>query len=160
MSRRLYRSSTNKVIAGICGGLGEHLDIDPTLVRLVAVIAALASFGVVLIFYLLAWIIIPQPPPGQPGYDPEPVGESTAASSRGGWRIYLPGLILVGVGLMLLLREYVWWFQWHDIWPILLVVLGLMLILRNSARSRARSDSHIPPAGGAGMPGGDGGIRP
>ncbi|MEX0736954.1 MAG: PspC domain-containing protein, partial [Bacteroidota bacterium] len=41
--RRLYRSQTNKKIAGICGGIGEMLDVDPTLIRLLAIVALFAT---------------------------------------------------------------------------------------------------------------------
>jgi phage shock protein C len=136
MTRQLYRSSANKVIGGVCGGLGEYFDVDPTLLRLLAVIGAIASFGVALVAYLLAWIVIPQ---YYPGAESEPAAPQAvpAGSSGGKWRIYLPGLILVGLGAVLLIREYVYWFSFYDIWemwPLLLVVIGLLLILRNGRR--------------------------
>lgn len=58
--RRLYRSETNRKIAGVCGGIGEHLDIDPTIVRLISVVFAIAT-GILpfLIGYLVAWWIVP-----------------------------------------------------------------------------------------------------
>ncbi len=59
MDKRLYRSTENKMIAGVCGGLGEYFDIDPTIVRLIVVASALAAGGG-LVAYILAWIIIPQ----------------------------------------------------------------------------------------------------
>lgn len=59
MDKRLYRSTENKMIAGVCGGLGEYFDIDPTIVRLVVVAAAVAA-GSGLVAYILAWIVIPQ----------------------------------------------------------------------------------------------------
>ncbi|MDR7871236.1 MAG: PspC domain-containing protein [Tissierellaceae bacterium] len=60
MDRRLYRSETNKMIAGVCGGLGEYFNIDPTLIRLAWVILSIptALFGG-LIAYVIAAIIIP-----------------------------------------------------------------------------------------------------
>jgi phage shock protein C len=60
VAKRLYRSKTNRVFAGVCGGLGEYFDIDPVIVRLIWVILTIASFGVGIIAYLLAWIIIPK----------------------------------------------------------------------------------------------------
>lgn len=137
MSRKLYRSTSNKVIAGICGGLGEHFDIDPTIIRIVAVVAGLASCGAVLLFYLLAWIIIPQQPFGETPAESVPTVEPSVRPLRAGWRVYLPGLILVSIGGLLLLREYVVWFQWHDIWPLILVVLGLLLIFRDGNRANS-----------------------
>ena len=59
-TKKLYRSEDNKVIAGVCGGLGEFLDADPTIIRLLWAIATLVSVGVGIIAYLLAWIIIPE----------------------------------------------------------------------------------------------------
>ncbi len=63
---RLYRSATDKKVAGVCGGIGELLDADPTIVRLIVVILGLAT-GVFpfLVGYLIAWWIVPvgvQPP--------------------------------------------------------------------------------------------------
>lgn len=49
------------MIAGVCGGLGEYFDIDPTLIRL-AVATSLVLAGSGLLFYLVAWIIIPVDP--------------------------------------------------------------------------------------------------
>jgi phage shock protein C len=61
--KRLYRSRTDKKIAGIFGGLGELYTIDPTLLRLVAVFLAIATGLVPLVVaYLVGWIIIPKGP--------------------------------------------------------------------------------------------------
>lgn len=60
-AKRLYRSRNNYMLAGICGGLGEYFDVDPTIVRLfVALSFLLAGSG--LLLYLLAWLIIPVAP--------------------------------------------------------------------------------------------------
>ncbi|MBI1804624.1 MAG: PspC domain-containing protein [Ignavibacteriae bacterium] len=57
---RLYRSETNKKIAGICGGIGEMLNADPTIVRLIAVLLLFIT-GIIplLVTYLIAWWIVP-----------------------------------------------------------------------------------------------------
>lgn len=61
--KRLYRSYTDKKVAGICGGLGVYLDVDPTIIRLaVVVIALLTAVFPALIGYVIAWIIIPEAP--------------------------------------------------------------------------------------------------
>jgi len=60
MSKKLYRSKKNRLIAGICGGIGEHFDMDPTIVRLIWVIVTLLSLGTGIIAYLIAWVIIPE----------------------------------------------------------------------------------------------------
>lgn len=56
--KRLYRSSTDKVLGGVCGGIAEYLEVDPVVVRLIWVIASLL-WGIGIIAYILAWIIIP-----------------------------------------------------------------------------------------------------
>jgi phage shock protein C len=57
-SRKLYRSKTERVVAGVCGGLGQYFGVDPNVFRvLFAVLAVLGGSG--LILYLLMWIIIP-----------------------------------------------------------------------------------------------------
>jgi phage shock protein PspC (stress-responsive transcriptional regulator) len=60
MADRLYRSETDKVLGGVCGGLAEYFDADPTIVRLVVIGIELATAGSALILYLIAWLIIPR----------------------------------------------------------------------------------------------------
>jgi phage shock protein PspC (stress-responsive transcriptional regulator) len=67
-TKRLYRSTSDRMVAGVCGGLAAYLDLDPTLVRILWVIVVLfGGFGVLL--YLIMWIIVPEAPPTawQPG---------------------------------------------------------------------------------------------
>lgn len=59
-SKKLYRSKKNRIIAGICGGLGEYFNIDPTIVRLIWVFLVVFGMGAGIILYLIAWIIIPE----------------------------------------------------------------------------------------------------
>jgi len=56
--KRLYRSNTNKVIAGVCGGIGEYFDVDPVLIRVVWIVFGLMGAGI--LAYMVAWIIIPK----------------------------------------------------------------------------------------------------
>lgn len=58
MNKKLYKSNTNKMICGVCGGLGEFFGIDPTIIRLVWAIFGLMG-GTGIIAYLLAAVIIP-----------------------------------------------------------------------------------------------------
>jgi len=58
--KRLYRSKKERMLGGVCAGLGEHLDIDPTVIRLILAVVTLLSFGTGTIIYILAWIIIPE----------------------------------------------------------------------------------------------------
>ncbi|MPN24263.1 hypothetical protein SDC9_171658 [bioreactor metagenome] len=58
--KKLYRSKRSRIIFGVCGGIGEYLDVDPTLVRLLWVLLSLHGIGI--IAYVIAWIIIPEEP--------------------------------------------------------------------------------------------------
>jgi phage shock protein PspC (stress-responsive transcriptional regulator) len=58
--QRLYRSKKERILGGVCAGLGEHLDVDPTVIRLIWAVVTLLSFGTGIIIYILAWIIIPE----------------------------------------------------------------------------------------------------
>ena len=61
MSKKLYRSNVNKMVAGVCGGIAEYFDLDPTLIRLGwGVVCALGGSGI--LAYLIAAIVIPQNP--------------------------------------------------------------------------------------------------
>ncbi len=59
--KRLYRSRRNRMIAGVCGGLGAYLGLDPVLFRLGFVALSLMS-GLGLLLYLAAWALIPEEP--------------------------------------------------------------------------------------------------
>jgi phage shock protein C len=61
--KRLYLSKDNKKIFGICGGIGEYFDIDPTLIRVIAIIAGVATMLIpAVVAYFIAWLIIPPKP--------------------------------------------------------------------------------------------------
>ena len=60
MAKKLHRSETQKMIGGVCGGLGEYFDIDVNLVRLLFVaLCLMTALLPLLIFYIVAWIIVP-----------------------------------------------------------------------------------------------------
>lgn len=59
--KRLYRSRNNRMLAGVCGGIAEYSDVDPTVVRLLWLLMSLI-WGAGIIAYIVAWIIIPEEP--------------------------------------------------------------------------------------------------
>lgn len=61
--KSLTRSTSNRMIAGVCAGLGEYLGIDPTIVRLLTVLAFFTGFGGIAIVYLIMAIIVPEQAP-------------------------------------------------------------------------------------------------
>lgn len=54
------------MLGGICGGLGEHFDVDPTIIRIVWVVVTVLSIGFGILVYILAWVIIPELPEESP----------------------------------------------------------------------------------------------
>lgn len=60
-NKRLYRSRKNRVIAGVCGGLGDYFNVDPVLFRLVWVLLVFGA-GTGILAYIIAWLIIPLEP--------------------------------------------------------------------------------------------------
>ena len=61
MDKRLYKSTENKMICGVCGGIAEYFNVDPTLIRLATAALTLFSVGSMVIAYFVAAIIIPEP---------------------------------------------------------------------------------------------------
>ena len=71
--KRYYRSRDDRKIAGVCGGLGKFMNVDPTLVRL-SFLVLLVATGIVplLVGYVAAWIVAPEEPGGAGGIDTPP----------------------------------------------------------------------------------------
>ncbi len=61
-AKKLFRSTDNRILAGVCGGVGEYLDIDPTVVRVVYVLLSLLTAFAGLLAYIVLWLIIPARP--------------------------------------------------------------------------------------------------
>lgn len=125
MPKRLYRSRTNSMIAGVCGGLGEYFNVDPTIMRLVAVLLVFAD-GIGLIAYIIAWIIIPR----NPEIEAEVITTEKSELNR-----LLPGLALIVVGFIFLLNNLIPWFHFSHLWPLVLIVLGIVILTKAQKKS-------------------------
>ena len=77
MERRLYRSRNDRLIAGVAGGLGEYLGLDPVIIRVLFVILAVAG-GPGVLLYIILWLVMPAEPPGEW----RPAGEALADKPR------------------------------------------------------------------------------
>lgn len=140
MDHRLYRSRKDVVLGGVCGGLGKYLDLDPTLVRIFFVLLALGT-GTGVFLYLLLWIFLPaeDSPAGEELGDRARRfgGEFAGAVSRTDPRrgVYIGwALVLLG-GIWLIQNLNLPWLRWLDfgvLWPILLIVGGIVLIARRA----------------------------
>ncbi|GAA6491171.1 MAG TPA: PspC domain-containing protein [Candidatus Bariatricus faecipullorum] len=60
--KRLYRSRQERMVCGVCGGIAEYFDIDPTIIRLIWVLVMVSSCGTGLLAYFIAAVIIPDQP--------------------------------------------------------------------------------------------------
>ena len=60
--KRLYRSKKEQMLGGICGGLAEYIEVDPSIIRLIWVVLIVFSWGLFILVYIAAWIIIPESP--------------------------------------------------------------------------------------------------
>ncbi len=69
-TKKLYRSTTNKWIAGVCGGLAEHFNTSPTLIRVLWILLTIFSVGAGLIGYLLLWALVEKYPAYYMAYGP------------------------------------------------------------------------------------------
>ncbi len=138
--KRLYRSSTQKVIGGVAGGLGDYLDIDPVLVRIAFVVAFFFG-GAGLLAYIIAWIIIPEQPrentmsnpidPQQSTVPPQPPPQQPPMREhRHGHGNIVGGLVLLVVGFLFLAENFLPEFRFGDWWPLILVAIGAGLLYR------------------------------
>lgn len=57
---KLYRSKDDRMIAGVCGGIGKNMDIDPNLIRILFIVLAFCSLGIMVLIYLCSWILLPE----------------------------------------------------------------------------------------------------
>ncbi len=148
MNRRLYRSETEKVLGGVAGGVSEYLDVDPSIVRVVWAVLALITGGVFFVLYIVMWIVVPlapesaMPPGGDasagaggdpnapgaasPGWISPPPRRARRHSGGGSWIV---GLSLIGLGFYFLAREAFPDVNIDRLWPLGLVLLGVVLLL-------------------------------
>jgi phage shock protein C len=148
VSERLERSRTDRVVSGVCGGIAEYLDIDAMVVRVVFVILGLGGVGILLYFVLLNLM----PNPGEPvafvqgadrtGASPDPQGAASASASvrhvtdpaEGERRRAGLGILLIGLGVLFMLGNLglFRFFEWRDIWPLVLIAIGVFFIAQRS----------------------------
>jgi len=142
--KKLYRSRQNRMIGGVCGGIAEYFNIDPVIVRVVAV-AFFFMGGSALLAYVIGLIVIPNEPFGLPAAEKAenapttvPASSPAAKSSNAAVPLFLGiVLIIIGVGFLLhnlpIFHPFYWWARHlirHFFWPSLLIVAGIFIIVR------------------------------
>lgn len=116
------RSSTDRVIAGVCGGIGARLGIDATIVRIAFVALALAWVGVPL--YLMGWILLPRQTAPAAGTGPDRVAPPARIAAR-----RAAGMALIVLGTVVLVRHLGVALPDTLIWPALCVAFGLGIVV-------------------------------
>lgn len=156
--KRLYRSNTNKVFAGVAGGIAEYFDIDPIIVRLLFVIITIAGGSGVLI-YIILWIALPPAPikpftfnmdagsePGTEAPQESNVFNESTFSNSPAKRTdgaLIGGLVLITIGALFLAHRLIPTIHFGDLWPILLVVIGGVLIYTSFHDREKKNDNTL-----------------
>jgi len=127
MSKRLYRSTTDRMIAGVCGGLGEYFDMDPVIWRIIFLVGLFAD-GASVVIYIIMAIVVPETGASTQASKEDAKKDTTPVvpESERNWMI---GLVLLALGVVLLLKNLLPAFSMHLLWPILLIAAGLGVLL-------------------------------
>jgi phage shock protein PspC (stress-responsive transcriptional regulator) len=157
MPTRLERSTTNKVIGGVCGGIAEYLQVDPTLVRVFFVISILLTAGFAILGYIVLLVLMPLPG-AHPPFVQRPAAPSAAEASAAGdaaettviERPVAPsedpaaaerrratfGYVLVALGVVFLLANLGVFrpLRWDVVWPLVVIGAGILLLAQRVRR--------------------------
>lgn len=155
--KKLRRSLDDKIIAGVCGGLGKYFDVDPLIFRILFVLLTIFGGSGVLL-YIILWIVIPEKAESE---RPKDLGEQikkgaskmaqeikeTGPDSKNRGRV-LAGIIVILVGLMFLGQNFIprWYINFWKLWPLIIVVVGVSIIIgsgRNDDKDESEEDESI-----------------
>ena len=150
-SKKLYRSRIDRMIAGVAGGLANYFDIDPTIVRVLFVVSIFIGGGGI-IAYVILWIVVPEEQfifqsSGSTPSDKKETGNSTSGSDFQGAgegkseienmiskahsnKKYFVGIILIFLGILFLLDNFIPHFHFEHYWPLILIALGVGIIMK------------------------------
>ncbi|PLV59881.1 PspC domain-containing protein [Thermotoga sp. KOL6] len=127
--KQLKRSKKNRIIAGVCGGIAEYFDVDPTLVRLIWVLLTLA-WGAGILLYIIAWIIMPEEE------SDEEQRRETVFQNMEGLKVLLGGLLIL-LGLILFVSAFfpiLFSISWKILLAISLIIFGALLLWRRNEK--------------------------
>ena len=137
--KRLTRSRTNRMVAGVCGGLGEYFSLDPILFRILFIALIFAGGSGILIYIVLIFVI---PEEGKAGKVTVEGGvqegvQKTAQEVKENPRWFdnrrnlVAGLIIL-VGTVAFLNQFVSfrWLSWGHLWPVVIIAIGVLLMVK------------------------------
>lgn len=144
MAKELYRDKQRASIGGVCAGLADYFSIDVTLIRALFLVA-LFGFGSGVLLYIILWIVIPEKKIDfnnagpTVDYTVNEDGEATPFDDAKQRKIrrknnesVIGGLVLLTLGVIFLADEFVPWFEFDKLWPLILVAVGAGIIWNNS----------------------------
>lgn len=151
MEKKLQRDESNKVLAGVAAGLAEYFDIDVIWVRLVFLLMVIMGLSGVLV-YLILWIVVPAKPYFNTFSTDYRVDDQASADMNTGvpqtrQRSTLApvfGLLFVALGFYFLFEEFGFvpdWFDLSKLWPVILIVLGLVFLLKPGGKCRTKDNT-------------------
>ena len=149
MAKKMYRSTTDSMLGGVCGGLGAYFEFDPNLIRLIFVVVAIVP-GIGIPAYLALWLLVPEESKTEKTSLGERVREGAdeiterartlgnELRDKSGSSVPVTslavGLVLIVVGIGFLLRNLgLTWLNWVAriwVWPSLLILVGLVFLWR------------------------------
>jgi phage shock protein PspC (stress-responsive transcriptional regulator) len=134
--RRLYRSTTDRVFAGVCGGLAEHFGWDPSATRVgYAVLTIFTGIFPMLLLYIVMAIVVPEARgTGRLGdrVAAEPGDLPRRRASSGSGALVVGVLLIVGGGIALLNRYF--FINWSDLGPLVAIAIGVVVIALGLSR--------------------------
>ncbi len=148
MDKKLYRSNRDKKLGGVAGGLAEYFSVDPTLVRIIFVVSIFLHL-IGAIAYIILWIVVPEEPfvfatassstEAKTDEQGSATSEETnqqnkqqyyqAVSEQKNKRSSTLGVILVVIGSLFLMDNFIPRIHFGDFWPLILVAAGVGLLL-------------------------------
>lgn len=136
----MTRDTRNGWVAGVLAGLGDRVGVDPLVLRIAFVIAAIATGGLLLLAYLVAWAALPAAEGGS-----APVARfSRVARVRGDWRVAV-GAGLLTLSALLAFRQLGIWWSDAIAWPLALAAFGVALLwVRSPRRAALPADGQAP----------------
>jgi len=142
MNKVLQRDKSNKVVAGVCGGLGKYFDFDPIIFRAIFLVLLFVGGGGI-VLYVILWVVLPENPPSNVNNsipDPQPyVPEENEGKESSSGNVNIPmGLLLLSAGILLLINNLVPNFEFDKFWPVVLIVVGGGLLI---GRGKMKMDS-------------------
>ena len=137
--KKLYRSTDDKVIAGVCGGLGEYFDIDSTIIRIVFILLAVSGGSGIIIYLVMALIVPTKKGSSDIKANAEDLANQTKKVAENfknseNKKNFL-GIIVVTIGFLVLLKNLVpvklAWLNSGVFWSLIIIFIGLFLITKN-----------------------------